>query len=204
VGTGPGWQFFDPAVAIGYNYELKPSVPGQALTFGITDIMVPTKVGSGVYDLWLYDVLQNTYVDASEFAGQEVTIIADPTANPSGAFDVVKFLSSLSALQDAELGVTNPDLGLSQFSLRGIDPSAGLDPENPNAFITGLLFTGDINGNLFITPLAIDSTTGLPVDPPTEEVALPEPASFVLFATALALLGALFSFGAIPRRNIRA
>jgi len=82
--------------------------------------------------------------------------------------------------------------------------TAGLDPENPNAFITGLLFTGDINGNLFITPLAIDSTTGLPVDPPTEEVALPEPMSLVLFATALAVLGVLFSFGAMPRKKIRA
>jgi hypothetical protein len=202
IGAGHAWQFFDPPVAIGYNYELKPSVSGQKLTFGVADIMVTTKVGSGVYNLWLYDVFANAYVDASKFTGQEVTITADPTANPSGAFDVLKFLSSLSAQQDKELGITNLDLGLTQFSLRGIDPSAGLDPENPNAFITGLLFAGDINGNLFITPLAVDSKTGLPVDPPTEEIALPEPTSFVLFATALALLGVLIRLRATPPKNI--
>ena len=199
IGTGcsaaHAWQFFDPPVAIGYDYELKPSVPGQNLTFGVTDIMVTTKVGSGVYDLWLYDVLTHTYVDASKFArnGQEVTITADPTANPSGAFDLVKFLAGLSTQQDKELGITDPDLGLSQFSIRGIDPNAGLDPDNPNSFITGLLFTGDINGNLFITPLAIDSTTGLPVDPPTDEIVLPEPTSLILFATALALLAVFYT-----------
>jgi hypothetical protein len=202
IGAGHAWQFFDPPVAIGYNYELKPSVSGQKLTFGVADIMVTTKVGSGVYDLWLYDAFQNAYVDASKFTGHEVTITADPTANPSGAFDVLKFLSSLSAQQDKELGITNLDLGLTQFSLRGIDPSAGLDPENPNAFITGLLFAGDINGNLFITPLAVDSKTGLPVDPPTEEIALPEPTSFVLFATALALLGVLLRLRATPAKTI--
>ena len=97
VGAGHAWQFFDPPVAIGYNYELKPSVSGQKLTFGVADIMVTTKVGSGVYDLWLYDAFQSAYVDASKFTGHEVTITADPTANPSGAFDVLKFLSSLSA-----------------------------------------------------------------------------------------------------------
>ena len=202
IGAGHAWQFFDPPVAIGYNYELKPSVSGQSLTFGITDIMVTTKVGSGVYNLWLYDVFANAYVDASKFTGQAVTITANPTANPSGAFDVLKFLSSLTAQQDKELGITNLDLGLTQFSLRGIDPSAGLDPENPNAFITGLLFAGDINGNLFITPLAVDSKTGLPVDPPTAEVALPEPTSFVLFATALALLAALLALRATAPKNI--
>ena len=204
VGAGRAWQFFDPPVAIGYNYELKPSIPGQSLTFGITDIMVTTKVGSGVYDLWLYDVFQNAYVDASKITptGKEVTITADPTANPSGAFDVLKFLSGLTALQDKELGITDPDLGLTQFSLRGIDPSAGLDPENPNSFITGLLFAGDINGNLFITPLAVDSKTGLPVDPPTDEIALPEPTSLVLFLTALALLAVLLALRATPPQNI--
>ena len=108
---------------------------------------------------------------------------------------------SLSAQQDKELGITNLDLGLTQFSIRGIDPSAGLDPENPNALITGLLFAGDINGNLFITPLAVDSKTGLPVDPATAEVALPEPTSFVLFATALALLAVLFTLRATPPKK---
>jgi hypothetical protein len=194
------WQFFDPAVAIGYDYQLKPTIADQPLTFGITNIMVTTKVGSGVYDLWLFDAITGQFIDSSAFStdGQAITITADPSADPNGAFNVVQFLLGLSPQEDQELGVSNPYLGLSQFSIRGIDPSAGLDPENPNAFITGLLFAGDINGNLFITPLAVDSNTGLPVDPPPREVSLPEPTPIVLFATALAI------FGLLHRRQLSA
>jgi len=188
---GNGWQFFDPPVAIGYDYQLKPSVANQPLTFGITNIMVTTKVGSGLYDLWLYDAITGGFIDSSNFSsdGKSITIAADPSANPSGAFDVVAFLLGLSAQQDQELGVSSPYLGLTQFSIRGIDPAAGLDPENPDAFVTGLLFAGEINGNLFITPLAVDSSTGLPVDPPIQEVLLPEPSPLPLLATALVMLG---------------
>jgi len=185
---GHAWQFFDPLVAIGYNYQLQPTVADQSLTFGIVGIMPTTSVGSGIYDLWLYDVLTGTYVDSRSFSatGQTITIAADPSANPNEAFDVVQFLLSLNLQQDQELGVSDPNLGLTQFSLRGIDPKAGLDPENPNTFITGLLFAGDINGDLLITPLAVDSVTNLAVDPPSFRVAIPEPATIALFITALA------------------
>jgi hypothetical protein len=155
--------------------------------------MVTTKVGPGVYDLWLYDTLTGTYVDSKNFSpsGQTITIAADPSANPKGSFNVVNFLLSLTPQEEHELGITNPSLGLTQFSLRGIDPAAGLDPEDPNAFITGLLFGGDINGDLLITPLAVDSNTGLPVDPPSFTEAIPEPGTIVLFITGLLSLGLL-------------
>jgi hypothetical protein len=155
--------------------------------------MVTTKVGSGVYDLWLYDTLTGTYVDSKNFSpsGQTITIAADPSANPKGSFNVVNFLLSLTPQEEHELGITNPSLGLTEFSLRGIDPAAGLDPEDPNAFITGLLFGGDINGDLIITPLAVDSNTGLPVDPPSFTEAIPEPGTIVLFITGLLSLGLL-------------
>jgi hypothetical protein len=191
--TGNAWRFFDPPVAVGYDYQLNPTTTGQSLTFGITGIMATTKVGLGVYDLWLYDTLTGTYVDSRNFSstGQTITISADPSANPNGAFDVVPFLLGLTPYEDRELGISDPYLGLTQFSIRGIDPKAGLNPEDPNAFITGLLFAGDINGDLLITPLAVDSSTNLPVDPPTITVAIPEPATIALFIAALACLGFL-------------
>jgi hypothetical protein len=187
------WQFFDPPVAVGYNYQLNPTTPNQSLTFGVTGIMVTSSVGSGIYDLWLYDAVTGTYVDSRKFSstGQTITIAADPSANPNGAFNVLKFLLSLTPQEEHELGITNPSLGLTRFSIRGIDPAAGLDPEDPNAFITGLMFAGDINGDLIITPLAVDSTTGLPVDPPAFEVPIPEPSTIVLFVTGLLSLGLL-------------
>jgi hypothetical protein len=155
--------------------------------------MPTTKVGSGVYDLWLYDTITNTYVDSSSFSptGQTITITADPSANPNGAFDVVQFLLGLTTQEDRELGISDPYMGFTQFSLRGIDPKAGVNPDDPNAFITGLLFAGSINGDLLITPLAVDSVTGLPVDPPTFPVAIPEPSTIALLVSALACLGIL-------------
>jgi hypothetical protein len=192
------WQFFDPPVAIGFNYQLNPNTPGQALTFGITEIMPLTSVGTGVYDLWLYDVATNTWVDSSQFNnGNTVTIDADPSADTSQAFNVVQFLDGLTQQQDQELGVTDPADGLTQFSLRGIDPSADLNPDDPTDFVTGLLFAGVINGDLIITPLAIDSVTGLPVDPASFVVSVPEP------TTALLLSPALLAFGWWHRRRQR-
>jgi hypothetical protein len=172
------WTYFDPIVAIGYNYQLKPSNPNSALTFGITDIRAVTKIGNGQYELFLFDVQSDTYVDV----GQQID------AGPNGDFNVVAYLETLTAAQDAEFGVTDPDDGLSEFSLRGIDPSAGLDPSDPNAFITGLLFEGTIDGNLFITPLTLDTVTGAdPVDPQlTREVQLvPEPGTIALLSGGL-------------------
>jgi hypothetical protein len=173
------WQFFDPVVAIGYNYELRPNDPASQLTFGITAIKIPTKIGDGKYELYLYNVITHAYVDV----GQEID------ADPTNSFDVVAYLQSLSAAEDALFGISDPEMGLSQFSIRGIDPLAGLDPNDPNAFITGLLFTGEINGNLFITPLALDTDTGALTDPlPREVSVVPEPHSLSIFSLGLLLL----------------
>jgi hypothetical protein len=183
------WQFFDPAVAIGYNYQLTPKNAGDALTFGITNIMVTTKVGNGVYQLWLYDLLTQQWVDTGQ------SIIADPSANTADAFNVVAFLQNLALSLTAEneslaevYGITDLTMGLTEFSIRGIDPSAGLDPYNPNAFITGLLFAGNINGDLQITPLAISTDTGQAVDPPTIVEPIPEPPSLWVLIAGLAVM----------------
>jgi hypothetical protein len=190
--TCNNWVYVDPIVAIGYNYELKPTNPNQPLTFGITDIRAVTKIGNGHYDLFLLDTFTGQYVDAK----QEID------ADPNGSFSLVHFLQGLTPNQDAEFGVTDPTRGLTQFSLRGIDPSAGVDPNDPNAFITGLMFLGPIDGNLFITPLVIDSATNLDPTFPTREVALlavSEPNSGLLFG--FGLLGAVFLMRCLGHRK---
>lgn len=61
-------------------------------------------------------------------------------------------------------------LGLARFSLRGSETSAGLDPGNVTAFITGLTFvsaSGFINGTM--TAISV-------------EVAVPEPRTVLLLA----------------------
>jgi len=163
-------------VAIGFNYELRPTDPNQSLSFGITDIRIPTKIGNGVYDLVLFDKTLQQYVDVNQ------TIAADP----NGDFKVVDFLASLTKAQDAEFGIIDPNLGLTQFGIRGIDPSAGLDPNDGNAFITGLEFVGTINGNLFITPLTLDTSTGVKALGTTRDPSLvPEPTTLALLGSGL-------------------
>jgi len=51
-------------------------------------------------------------------------------------------------------------LGVSQFEVLGIDPSLGLDPNNPVAFVTALTFTGQGSFTGTMTPITI--TTGVP------------------------------------------
>src|SRR5579883_2344102 len=175
VPTQPGWIYYDPLVAIGYNYQLQPK-SGQQLSFSITDIRVNTKVGDGIYQLWLFDVLTGQYVNANQ------NIFADT----NGDFNVITFLSGLTAAEKAMYGITDPADGLTQFSIRGIDPNAGLDPNNPNAFITGLMFEGQIDGDLVITPLVLDTSTG--EDPPGGQQVdpLPEPGTLAIFGLGLA------------------
>jgi hypothetical protein len=67
-------------------------------------------------------------------------------------------------------------LGVSRFSIRGIEVSAALDPSDVTAFITGLTFVANGSFTGSMTPLVV-------------EVAVPEPTSVALALLALALVG---------------
>jgi hypothetical protein len=48
-------------------------------------------------------------------------------------------------------------LGVDQFEVLGIDPSLGLDPNNPVAFVTALTFVGEGNFTGTMTPVTIET-----------------------------------------------
>jgi hypothetical protein len=62
-----------------------------------------------------------------------------------------------------------PD-GVDAFQVSGIDPAAGLDPDNPLAFITGLTFTADGDFTGTMTPIVAQ---------------VPEPSTFLLMGASL-------------------
>lgn len=63
--------------------------------------------------------------------------------------------------------------GVNRFRILGIELVAGLDPNDPLAFMTGLTFTGAGEAEMTMTPLTIT---------------VPEPGSLALLATALAAM----------------
>lgn len=73
--------------------------------------------------------------------------------------------------------------GVSGFRIAGIDPALGLDPDNANAFVTGLTFdvTGQTTVNLTQTPIRFD----------TNGSAVPEPASWGMLLFGFAGIGGL-------------
>src|SRR5665213_2854053 len=145
---GKTWAYFDPLVAVGYNYQLLQN----GTSVGVTDIRVSTKIGNGQYQLYL-QTLNGIWIDVA-------AIDANPNGITADDFDVVAFLETLDQQQDQEFGITDAADGLTQFSIRDIDPSAGLDPNDPTAFISGLQFSGNFNGDVLITPLELDTATG--------------------------------------------
>lgn len=129
--------FYDPLVAIGYDYQIGDADPNFAA------VLLPTGIGDNFFDLFLWN--GTDWLDSG--------------------FDLTGGVKH-------EFGGG----GVDRFRILGIEPSAGLDPNNVTAFVTGLAFVaeGEFTGTM--TPITVQ---------------VPEPASWAL--VALALLGVFAS-----------
>ncbi len=136
-------------IAIGYDFSLLPNEMTSP-SVGVTDIDVSTLVGNGDYQFFLRDLAGNWIDVAAIDAGQN--------------FSVVNTLASLSPLADRMFGITDPSDGLTDFLIRGLSPSAALDPTDTSAFDANLGFSDTPAGDVEITPVVLDTVTE--VDPP--------------------------------------
>jgi hypothetical protein len=119
--------FIDPAVAIGYIYDIGAGDPN------FQSVILPD-VGDGLFDL--------------SFLGMDVSLAAG-----------VQYFFPVG--------------GVSEFKVTGIETSAGLDPADTSAFVTGLTFVGPGSFTGTMTPITTDLS------------AVPEPSSLAILATGL-------------------
>lgn len=158
---------------------------------GPPNVFLPTVV-NGVYNFAITNVGPNsvTFIDPFVAVGYDYAIGAGnpnfasvllPTGIGDSLFDL--FLWNGTTFADSGIDLMGgaqyffSGSGVDRFSIRGIETSAGLDPEDVTAFITGLTFVmaGNFTGTM--TPLTV-------------EVTVPEPGTAILLlAAALALAG---------------
>lgn len=129
--------FYDPIVAVGYDYAIGKGDPNFA------SFILPS-IGDDMFELWLFD---------------------------ESAADLL-FKAFVSAGTEYSFG----DGGVAWFRILGIETSAGLHPENPTAFVTGLSFVADGRFTGTMTPIT------------TEVAAVPIPATLPLLGGAMMLL----------------
>ena len=114
--NGTGIEWYDPIYAVGYDYEV---VSGP----NFASFVVPPGYGDDKYDLYLWD--GNEYVLAE----------SDLDA-----------LTQYWFTDDGGVSTTPGDYdGVTMFSIRGLELDAKLNPDDPNAFVTGLTFAIDPN-----------------------------------------------------------
>ena len=174
-----------------FNFSPLPSGP--------PNVALPTVV-NGVYNFAVTNVGPNsvTFIDPFVAVGYDYAIGAGnpnfasvllPTGIGDNLFDL--FLWNGSSFVDSGINLTGGDqyffggLGVDRFSIRGIEVSAMLDPDNVTAFITGLTFvrSGDFTGTM--TPLTV------------EVASVPEP------GTAFLVLAFALGFARLRPRMIR-
>lgn len=160
------------------------------LSSGPPNVALPTVV-NGVYNFSITNVGPNsvTFIDPFIAVGYDyATGVGDPNFAsvllPVGIGDNLfdLFLWNGSSFVDSGIDLTGGDqyffggLGVSRFSIRGIETSAGLDPANVSAFITGLTFAAQGNFTGTMTPIVVEVST------------VPEPGGLALLGLGLAVL----------------
>jgi len=114
--NGTGINWYDPIYAVGYDFEV---ISGPKFA----SVVVPPGYGDDKYDIYLWD-------------GSEYVLAASD----------LDALTQYWFTDDGQITTTPGDYdGITMFSIRGLELDAKLDPDDPNAFVTGLTFVQDPN-----------------------------------------------------------
>ena len=108
--NGTGVTWYEPIYAVGYDYEV---ISGPQFS----SVIVPPGYGDDKFDIYLWDGTEFVLAASDLDALTEYWFTDDGVSMTPGNYD-----------------------GVSKFSIRGLEISAKLDPEDPDAFVTGLSF----------------------------------------------------------------
>ena len=154
---------------------------------GPPNVFLPTVV-QGVYNFSITQVgpASVTFIDPLVAIGYDYAIgagdpkfasVLPPTGIGDNLFDL--FLWDGTSFVDSGINLTGSSQyffgggGVDRFSIRGIEVSAGLDPNNVTAFITGLTFVSEGSFTGTMTPITVEITP------------VPEPATMLLLGSGL-------------------
>ena len=114
--NGTGINWYDPIYAVGYDYEV---ISGPKFASSV----VPPGYGDDKFDLYVWD-------------GMEYVLVGSD----------LDALTQYWFTDDGGITTTPGDYnGITMFSIRGLELDAKLDPDDPNAFVTGMTFVQDPN-----------------------------------------------------------
>lgn len=102
-------------------------------------------------------------------SGPNVQTVLLPVAIGDGVYDLWLWDPVLGRFVDSNIDIVGGNIydfglgGVDRFSIRGIEESAGLDPTNVTAFVTGLTFTDIGTVDLTMTPVVVDTDEPIPL-----------------------------------------
>ncbi|QOL25126.1 PEP-CTERM sorting domain-containing protein [Thalassotalea sp. LPB0316] len=144
-----------------FNFDLPP-VPEQTIWI---DPIVSVGYAYAISDGYFTEVTMPSLASVNDIDGYELWV--------DGAF--------IATLMAGDSYFWSLGDMVSEFEIRGINPSLELDPTDDMAFVTGINY-GGVQGqttNVSMTAITFD----------TDSVSVPEPSTVVLFGTMLMLLG---------------
>lgn len=174
-----------------YSFAIREGdLPGSTAT----NPLLPVVTEEGFrFDLNIGDINRRIFIDPILAVGYDYSVQSGPNFSsvflPTGIgddlYDLFSFDTALNTYVDTGTDIAGGVVydfaagGVNRFSIRGIETSANLDPNNPLAFVTGLTFASTGNAVVFQSPVVVN----------TDSTAVPEP--FTIVGT---LVGATAAF----------